>query len=209
MTRILKDDRNGICRKAVDMATEEDSAALWKLGSALATALHQKWLKDNVNPADRKLLDTLSPAFVKSQESGQQKFYIYLMTKDEDGEEKRKWSGREKLPVDGIIKVPAVHSMGELDIDLNEGTKLAKQLSAYQTAVQTLNKKKQELYAEIRAVLEANITVKKLLAVWPEVRELIPNHYLNPPEKVHLPAFNPAKLNMTIGLPTGKKKKAA
>jgi len=205
MTRIQKHDRTLIRDKAVLMAVKADTLALDTLGTNLADAFHKYWMKDNVSPADRKLVEDLSSAFVKS-ESNKQSFYIYL--KEKKGDEQNKWTGRVSLPVAGTIKIPAAHSMNQLDIVLVAETKLAKQFSEYQAAKQALNKKRQELSTEIGAVSEANLTVKKLLSVWPEVRELIPDSYLNPP-KAHLPAFNPAKLNNIIGLPSEKKAKAA
>lgn len=64
-----------------------------------------------------------------------------------------------------------------------------------------LDKRCRDLKAKIRAVLNSCTTVKKLLDVWPEAKELLPEQLEE--ARPQLPAVQTADLNAAIGLPTG------
>lgn len=62
-----------------------------------------------------------------------------------------------------------------------------------------LASKKSNLRAEVRAVVGSVTTVNKLLAVWPDAKELIPAQAV---QSTNLPAVNIESLNAAIGLPS-------
>lgn len=61
--------------------------------------------------------------------------------------------------------------------------------------------RKTEMSAQVRAVLDKFGSIKKLLAAWPEAKELLPN--IVPESKPQLPAIRVDDLNKLVGLPTG------
>lgn len=63
-----------------------------------------------------------------------------------------------------------------------------------------LRDRRSTIRAQVRAVLNSVTTVKKLLAVWPEAKELLPENLEE--AKVNLPALAVNDLNTMIGLPT-------
>ena len=63
----------------------------------------------------------------------------------------------------------------------------------------TINEQRQSLRADVRAAVNSVTTVKRLLEVWPEVKELLPTYAA--PTK-NLPAIKVEALNAAIGLPT-------
>lgn len=63
-----------------------------------------------------------------------------------------------------------------------------------------LGKRRSDLKTQVRAVLNSCTTVKKLLDVWPEVKELLPQQLEE--ARAQLPAVQTADLNAALGLPT-------
>lgn len=66
-----------------------------------------------------------------------------------------------------------------------------------------LHKQRDDLRAEVRAAVNSVTTVGKLLAVWPEAKELLPASAASKPQ---LPAVKVEHLNAAIGLPTEETK---
>lgn len=75
---------------------------------------------------------------------------------------------------------------------------LSERFEALESKKKELDKRKHELKTEIRAVLDSVSTVGKLLAVWPESKELIPAAS----QKATLPSVSVESLNAAIGLPS-------
>ncbi|MCT0068564.1 hypothetical protein KUA03_00595 [Proteus mirabilis] len=65
-----------------------------------------------------------------------------------------------------------------------------------------LNKKYCEVNVNVSAALKSCTTVKRLLTIWPEAKELLPKDVEK--ASVQLPALKVEKLNEIIGLPTEK-----
>ena len=63
-----------------------------------------------------------------------------------------------------------------------------------------LDNKRDTLRLKVRAVLNSVTTVKKLLDVWPEAKELLPAQLEE--ARVQLPAVQTASLNAELGLPS-------
>jgi hypothetical protein len=64
---------------------------------------------------------------------------------------------------------------------------------------------KETLKAQVRAAVNSVNTVKQLLDVWPEAKELIPEQVLKPNPKKGLPSVPVADLNKAVGLPSKAK----
>lgn len=69
--------------------------------------------------------------------------------------------------------------------------------------VEKYKKDLKDLEKEVLSTLSSISTVKKLLDIWPEAKELIPSKILE--VKTNLPALKTDKLNSLIGLPSNKK----
>lgn len=65
-----------------------------------------------------------------------------------------------------------------------------------------INKRESDLAHQIRAVVGSCTTVKKLLEIWPESKELIPTTLEE--ARPQLPAIQVADLNKLVGLPSGE-----
>ncbi|MBZ7208083.1 hypothetical protein FMK66_11450 [Klebsiella michiganensis] len=65
---------------------------------------------------------------------------------------------------------------------------------------QRLNARKKEIEATVWAALNSVTTLKRLIEVWPESKELIPENSDN--ARASLPALKVEDLNRMIGLPT-------
>lgn len=63
-----------------------------------------------------------------------------------------------------------------------------------------IEKRSSDLRIQVNAVLDSCTTVKKLLDVWPEAKELLPTDVEE--ARPQLPAVQTAELNALIGLPT-------
>ena len=63
-----------------------------------------------------------------------------------------------------------------------------------------IEKRSSDLRIQVNAVLDSCTTVKKLLDVWPEAKELLPTYVEE--ARPQLPAVQTAELNALIGLPT-------
>lgn len=72
---------------------------------------------------------------------------------------------------------------------------LTLEFNAISNADDDLKAEDKKLRSEVRAILNSVTTVKRLLDVWPEVKDLLPN--LEKPE-VYLPAVQIDKINATI-----------
>lgn len=77
---------------------------------------------------------------------------------------------------------------------------LVQQFHALDAEEKDLRDRRSTIRAQVRAALNSVTTVKKLLAVWPEAKELLPENLEE--AKVNLPALAVNDLNTMIGLPT-------
>lgn len=66
-----------------------------------------------------------------------------------------------------------------------------------------IKKKESEIEANVQAALNSVTTIKRLIEIWPESKELIPTDISK--ASVSLPALKVEDLNKLIGLPTDKK----
>lgn len=66
-----------------------------------------------------------------------------------------------------------------------------------------IKKKESEIEANVQAALNSVTTIKRLIEIWPESKELIPTDISK--ASVLLPALQVEDLNKLIGLPTDKK----
>lgn len=66
-----------------------------------------------------------------------------------------------------------------------------------------IKKKESEIEANVQAALNSVTTIKRLIEIWPESKELIPTDISK--TSVLLPALQVEDLNKLIGLPTDKK----
>jgi hypothetical protein len=76
---------------------------------------------------------------------------------------------------------------------------LTVEFEALGTIEADLNDRRNKLKYDVRAMVNSVTTVARLLAVWPEAKELIPTYAVQPK---NLPAVNVEQLNSAIGLPT-------
>lgn len=77
---------------------------------------------------------------------------------------------------------------------------ITKRLDEIFNEEQKLNARKKEIEATVWAALNSVTTLKRLIEVWPESKELIPEN--GDKSKVTLPALRVEDLNRMIGLPT-------
>lgn len=94
------------------------------------------------------------------------------------------WDGRR--PAREGLMLPADHP-------------LTVEFEALETIEADLNDRREKLKYDVRAMVNSVTTVARLLAVWPEAKELIPTYAVQPK---NLPAVNVEQLNSAIGLPT-------
>ncbi|EMJ6797686.1 hypothetical protein RGI81_003615 [Morganella morganii] len=64
----------------------------------------------------------------------------------------------------------------------------------------SIEKKEAEIKANVKAALDSVTTIKKLISVWPEVKEILPEGEQE--QQTSLPAVKVENLNSLIGLPT-------
>ena len=64
----------------------------------------------------------------------------------------------------------------------------------------SIEKKEAEIKANVKAALDSVTTIKKLISVWPEVKEILPEGEQE--QQASLPAVKVENLNSLIGLPT-------
>lgn len=76
---------------------------------------------------------------------------------------------------------------------------LTVEFEALETIEDDLKDRRDKLKHDVRAMVNSVTTVARLLAVWPEAKELIPTYATQPK---NLPAVNIDNLNAAIGLPT-------
>ncbi|MCR9222884.1 MAG: Nmad5 family putative nucleotide modification protein [Hyphomonas sp.] len=185
-----------------------------KLKQKLCGMLYVKWLKKNTKAAERKMMveipENVRSAFVRT-ETGEQRWCIRSEWVKEDGN--RDYTSQTmSFSVPEPLLFPGTQSTGSLNVTIEKGDRFYELFSEICRNNVQITEHSSQIRREVDAVIRANATVEKLLRVWPEVKELLPEGMLNPAPKVHLPAFNPAKLNNVIGLPSDKKikgKKAA
>lgn len=77
---------------------------------------------------------------------------------------------------------------------------LADEFHALQEREQELKSRKKAIAAQVSAVVDGVTTIKKLLEIWPEARELLPPN--EQPIISNVPAVLITELNAAIGLPT-------
>lgn len=94
------------------------------------------------------------------------------------------WDGRR--PAKAGLMLPADHP-------------LTIEFEALETLDADLKDRRDKLKYDVRAMVNSVSTVARLLAVWPEAKELIPTYATQPK---NLPAVNVDNLNAAIGLPT-------
>ncbi|MEG0281210.1 MAG: Nmad5 family putative nucleotide modification protein [Morganella sp. (in: enterobacteria)] len=90
-------------------------------------------------------------------------------------------------PEDGKCLFPADH-------------KLSKRFTQIIDKEAGIEKREVEIKANVKAALDSVTTIKKLISVWPEVKEILPES--EQLERVMLPAVKVENLNSLIGLPT-------
>lgn len=210
MTRILKYVRDMVSRKAAERAVAEMKSENEELKRKLCGMFYAKWLKENTNAAVRKTMKEIPESvrvnFIRT-ETEEQRWCIRSEWSNKDGgRDYRRQTKR--FPVPSPLTFPAAFSSGSLDITIERGDEYSEIWSEIQRNNTQIQKRYEEVRLEVQAVMRANATVKKLLAVWPDVKELLPEEMTNPKPKAHLPAFNPTKLNIAIGLPSDKQPKA-
>lgn len=64
----------------------------------------------------------------------------------------------------------------------------------------SIEKKEAEIKANVKAALDSVTTIKKLISVWPEIKEILPE--AEQEQQTSLPAVKVENLNSLIGLPT-------
>ncbi|GAA0334767.1 hypothetical protein L9H26_04075 [Morganella psychrotolerans] len=90
-------------------------------------------------------------------------------------------------PSDDKCLFPADHELSKRFTQINE-----KEAS--------IEKREAEIKANVKSALDSVTTIKKLISVWPEVKEILPDG--EQIERVTLPAVKVENLNSLIGLPT-------
>nr|ELR5030167.1 hypothetical protein [Providencia rettgeri] len=79
---------------------------------------------------------------------------------------------------------------------------LSVRFSELENKKRNLKQKMHEIKANVKSALDSATTVKRLLTIWPEAKELLPKDVEK--ASVQLPALKVEKLNEIIGLPTEK-----
>lgn len=92
-----------------------------------------------------------------------------------------------------------VYKIAPSDYTLLADDPLTAEFHAIHDAQQAIEKQREEIEASVRAAVSSVTTVKKLLEIWPEASELIPETVT--PTK-QLPALPREDLNAMIGLPS-------
>jgi len=87
-------------------------------------------------------------------------------------------------------------------IDFDPEHPIAKDLLESLDKEKKLKKQLDEIQAQVYASISSITSLNKLLKVWPESIEIIPDYLKE--AKVHLPALQTNQLNKLIGLPTNK-----
>ena len=77
---------------------------------------------------------------------------------------------------------------------------LSKRFTQLNEREATIEKKEIEIKANVKAVLDSVTTIKRLISVWPEAKEILPESERL--ERAMLPAVKVENLNSLIGLPT-------
>lgn len=208
MTRILKSDMRYIAQRAANRACAEMDDLLAELQSDLAVHFYGMWASVYISAEDMKVLPKLSQSYVTVESSWQQFRFEVTSWDDERGTQTSIVNERFNL-LDGVsLRFPANHENYRLTVVLEKDSEDYRRLSNYQNLKQQREKQYVKIESQVKAFLEAHTTVKKALAVWPELRELFPERLTKPATKDYLPAFNPTDLNGAIGLPS-KEKEAA
>lgn len=83
------------------------------------------------------------------------------------------------------------------------GHRFCEEFTALENSYSELEGREVSIAAEVRAMLDQFTTIKKLVAAWPEVKELLPPE--NASAIVNLPAILVSDLNSLIGIPTKEK----
>lgn len=81
--------------------------------------------------------------------------------------------------------------------------KLSKRFEKLTQKESKIKEKEAEINANVQAALNSVTTIKRLIEIWPESKELIPTDISK--ASVSLPALQVEDLNKLIGLPTDKK----
>lgn len=92
-----------------------------------------------------------------------------------------------------------VHKVTPYRFTLEESDPLAAEFFELEKAKEDLDSKEQTLTGHIKGTLSRVTTIKKLIAAWPESKELLPEEVES---KETLPAIPVADLNNMIGLPS-------
>lgn len=77
---------------------------------------------------------------------------------------------------------------------------LSKRFAQIADKESSIEKKEAEIKANVKAALDSVTTIKKLISVWPEVKEILPEGEQE--QQASLPAVKVENLNSLIGLPT-------
>lgn len=208
MTRILKSDIRYISQRAALRACAEMDDQLAQEQSDLAVHFYGMWASVYISKEDMKVLPKLSQSYVTIQ-SIRQHFHFEVLSWDEKYGAQATVVQQTFNLLDGVsLRIPGKMDSYRLTVQMEKDSEDYARLSNYLSMKQEREKKFQEIESQVKAFLEAHTTVKKALAVWPELRELFPERLTKPATKDYLPAFNPADLNGAIGLPSEEKEAA-
>lgn len=204
MTRLTNDIKNAITRNALKKGgvfAEKKLLATERVQLANDVRIAALGGTDNAKKAEHlyktasalvaKLQDTVNKdTYISYAESygisaafgGQRGWLIY-------GEDEKGETIYQLTPHKNKNLFPAEHELSKRFTQLNEKEALIK-------------KKEDEIKANVKAALNSVSTIKRLIDVWPEAKELIPDDINK--TSATLPAVQVEDLNNLIGLPTEK-----
>lgn len=205
MSRLLKDDREIICRKLLERRFYEEIKKLhheaadlmWRIVQsrfteeehALAASLPKGWLyEDNtfyINVLGERHYDYTNGCYLVSN------LVSLIRLKADD------------LPKVQILRFTQQHRDRQC-VSLVKGNPLAQEFKAFEIKCRQLQSKIEQAKSEINVLLNSCTTVKKLITTWPEVEPFIPEYLLQQDPKApkaNLPATYIAQLNTVLALP--------
>lgn len=93
-----------------------------------------------------------------------------------------------------------VHKITPADFTIKADDPLAKEFTAIEAEEGAISEEESTIRVNVEGALSEVTTLKKLMEVWPEVKELLPSDLS--PVKKQLPAVKSEDLNKLIGLPS-------
>lgn len=100
----------------------------------------------------------------------------------------------------GYYRGDQVYRITPADFTIKADDPLAKEFSDIEAEESAISEEESTIRVNVEGALSEVTTVKKLLEVWPEVKELLPSDLS--PVKKQLPAVKSSDLNKLIGLPS-------